>query len=218
MIKASLTSLVDICSDYVSLCENQRSLGVPIFWLDVRSHFAFAHLIVTTWKSRFLPHLLFLLTLYLSLSILSLSTVPLRIIAKLYNPLWCVTRRRRHSRAASTRNSRVSRKKKKYVKKKDMEQNVVYNCDNVPLVTTTILFFSTSLARILPLSFCLPFSLSFSLSLSLTIIILWDQSTYTIIANMLQFVTAIAYVDQNFSLFSFADRKIYSAKMTRTKR
>lgn len=95
-------------------------------------------------------------------------------------------------------------KKEKYVKKKDMEQNVVYNCDNVPLVTTTILFFSTSLARILPLSFCLPFSLSFSLSL--TIIILWDQSTYTIIANMLQLVTAIAYVDQNFSLFSFADR------------
>lgn len=108
------------------------------------------------------------------------------------------------------------KKKKKYVKKKDMEQNVVYNCDNVPLVTTTILFFSTSLARILPVF--LPPILTLFLSLSLTIIILWDQSTYTIIANVLQFVTAIAYVDQNFSLFSFADRKIYSAKMTRTKR
>lgn len=105
-------------------------------------------------------------SLPVSLSILSLSTVPLRIIAKLYirSDVWLVVGGIRVQLRRET--LEFQEKRKKYVKKKDMEQNVVYNCDNVPLVTTTILFFSTSLARILPLSFCLPFSLSFSLSLS----------------------------------------------------
>lgn len=76
-----------------------------------------------------------------------------------------------------------------------MEQDVVCSY-NIFLITTTILFFSTSLAYTSLFSFCLSFFLSFSLFLSRGYCIMRSIHAYDHRGYMLQFVNALAYIDQ----------------------
>jgi len=126
---------------------------------------------------------------------------PLRIIAKLYSALMCNSPQW-HLRAASTRISRVSQFSREKTKKEIYETE--RSC------TTTILFFSTSLARISSFSFRLAFSFCFSLSLSR---LLYYEINPRIRLSQCCNSLPLSPTSINFFLFPFTERKINSAKI-----